>query len=876
MNFSKLLLGALFFLSSSNIVAQFSTVGTAVSLGNDCFRLTQASASQNGSIWSNGSIDLNQNFDLLFDVNLGSNNGGADGMVFVLAPSIPAPGQGGGGIGYLGMSNTIAIEIDTYDNGNYNDIFNDHMAIISNGSTDHNAASTLSPTVNASATNVNIEDGQYHTFRVKWDANTQTLEAYFDCVLRVSYTGNIVANQLNNNSSVKYGFTASTGALSNLQSVCFLGSSNGNPSADSLDICLGDSTVLNPSNMNSNNTFSWSANVSSVQSNGSANIIALAPQWYAVTITTSCSTVVDSFYINPVTSYNASFQLPDTVCIENGNIQVSPIHPGGTFSGTGIINSTNGIFNTDSAGLGTHLITYTISGNCANSSQDSIHVMTGPDPTIQVPSEICQGDTITLNANTAGGTWAGVGIINAATGLFNVSTSSGTFNITYSFNQGCFSADTLPLTVYAPYTPDLPNLISLCENDTTLIVGDTTIGNNQNPNFINWFSGPGIDSNGFFNSNITGTGGPFTIYLNQSFNDGRCLGTDSVNILVYSIAPSQFSADDYCDNQTNTISLNPAFPNGDWLIVSPNNSNTSWNPMSFSPSQVGPGTFYIVYEIPDSLTSNGCGSSSSDTIHIYQTPDSPIIGQDTFCYDSIINLSANSNFNLFWSTNNNFTDTLNTGNNHVSFYPNVGQNQLWLSAVNEICYSPPTPYNFFVYAPIQPSFTVTPEIFTLPTNLTFTVDQPNPNHQYIWLLNGLEQDTGIQFNYSFNSTQFGDQTIQVIESNSFGCFGDSIAIYNFENSELIHNIPNVFTPNNDGYNDVFGAVGINGAPFITNARSYHVEIYNRWGNLIYSFDQNSVWNGEDEADGAYFYIIEGTTLDDENFKLHGSITLLRE
>lgn len=83
-------------------------------------------------------------------------------------------------------------------------------------------------------------------------------------------------------------------------------------------------------------------------------------------------------------------------------------------------------------------------------------------------------------------------------------------------------------------------------------------------------------------------------------------------------------------------------------------------------------------------------------------------------------------------------------------------------------------------------------------------------------------------------------------------------------------IPNVFSPNDDSYNDFFRIPGIEGFP---NSR---LEIYNRWGNIIFQDNDykgawNGVVNGEPVADGTYFYILKRS--DGENY--HGALTITR-
>ncbi len=84
-------------------------------------------------------------------------------------------------------------------------------------------------------------------------------------------------------------------------------------------------------------------------------------------------------------------------------------------------------------------------------------------------------------------------------------------------------------------------------------------------------------------------------------------------------------------------------------------------------------------------------------------------------------------------------------------------------------------------------------------------------------------------------------------------------------------IPNVFSPNNDGTNDYFRIPGIEGFP------NSGLEIYNRWGNLIFqSTDYGGAWDGrintEPVSDGTYYYILRRS--DGEDF--YGPLTITRK
>lgn len=95
-------------------------------------------------------------------------------------------------------------------------------------------------------------------------------------------------------------------------------------------------------------------------------------------------------------------------------------------------------------------------------------------------------------------------------------------------------------------------------------------------------------------------------------------------------------------------------------------------------------------------------------------------------------------------------------------------------------------------------------------------------------------------------------------------FIDSIGVYENTNTLII---PNVFTPNNDGVNDVWK---------LEFNEKVNCFIYNRWGNFIFQSDKKVIqWDGrttsgEPCSNGTYYYIIQTET---EIYK--GNIQLIR-
>ncbi len=88
------------------------------------------------------------------------------------------------------------------------------------------------------------------------------------------------------------------------------------------------------------------------------------------------------------------------------------------------------------------------------------------------------------------------------------------------------------------------------------------------------------------------------------------------------------------------------------------------------------------------------------------------------------------------------------------------------------------------------------------------------------------------------------------------------------------NVPNVFTPNGDGVNDVLKVTA-------ENIKEYTLKIYNRGGQIVFETrDKNKVWNGSDKSGnalhtGLFFYQIRAKGIDGNLYQPKGSIQIRR-
>ncbi len=207
----------IFLVYNQNLVAQYTVNGNATQIACNEYILTPDAFTQSGSVWNNNKINLTQSFEFNFDIYLGNTDDGADGMVFVLQPISTSVGTTGGGLGYENITPAVGVTIDTYQNTPNNDPAYDHIAIQLNGNINHISTNNIAGPVTALSGSNDIEDGIYHSLRIKWDAVKKTLEAYVDGNLRVSVVKDFVTDIFAGDPLVYWGFTGSTGGKKNLQ-----------------------------------------------------------------------------------------------------------------------------------------------------------------------------------------------------------------------------------------------------------------------------------------------------------------------------------------------------------------------------------------------------------------------------------------------------------------------------------------------------------------------------------------------------------------------------------------------------------------------------------------------------------------------------------
>jgi gliding motility-associated-like protein len=138
----------------------------------------------------------------------------------------------------------------------------------------------------------------------------------------------------------------------------------------------------------------------------------------------------------------------------------------------------------------------------------------------------------------------------------------------------------------------------------------------------------------------------------------------------------------------------------------------------------------------------------------------------------------------------------------------------------------------------------------------------------------ISANTSIYQNPTHMFSDSGTYNVQLIAISDHHCVDTvvkQIAIY----PELLVYVPNAFTPNNDGLNDVFKPImsGI-------DKSTYKLYIFDRWGQEVFSTaDVNEAWDGKykgkDLTNDTYSYLLYYYDTLGKDYKRLGTVTIIR-
>jgi gliding motility-associated-like protein len=124
--------------------------------------------------------------------------------------------------------------------------------------------------------------------------------------------------------------------------------------------------------------------------------------------------------------------------------------------------------------------------------------------------------------------------------------------------------------------------------------------------------------------------------------------------------------------------------------------------------------------------------------------------------------------------------------------------------------------------------------------------------------------------------EIGNYEVELIVTTSFGC-SDTTSQIIVVKDQLLYYVPNTFTPDADQFNPVFLPVMTAGM----DENDYHLEIYNRWGEIVFQTDDihegwDGSFGGRSANEGTYTWKLRFGMMDDDSAVVAtGHVNLVR-
>jgi gliding motility-associated-like protein len=503
---------------------------------------------------------------------------------------------------------------------------------------------------------------------------------------------------------------------------------------------------------------------------------------------------------------------------------------------SGVINGTPFVPSTQ-----TYTVTGTDANGCVNSATKFIAV--NPLPTVTANatnSVVCTGNTTILTGGGASTyTWSG-GVSNGVT--FTPS-STQTYTVAGTDMNGCSNSATKLITVNS-----LP-VVTASATATLVCVGTSVTLTGGGASTYTWSGGV---SNGV----------AFTPTSTQTFT---VTGTDvngcvnsATKLISVDLQPSSSNAgttQNICTTATSLSANAPVTGTGAWSVVSGGGTVTTINSPTSGVSNLGVGQNIFMWTI-----TNGVCPASSNTVSIrvdaQSTTASAGANQD-LCAATTANLVASNPsagtgmWSLVSGSGTIASDTsASTGVNGLA----TGQNIFMWTVTNGVCPSSTSTVSIQIDA-MPTVANAGPDVVVYGPNTNMAANIPVIGAGVWSVVSG-----GGTFSSNSNPTtgvsnlQFGENVFMWTISNGVcPATKDEVIITLHELT-----IPNGFSPNGDGTNDNFEIPGL------TQYGIVKLDIFNRWGNLVFhSDDYKNDWGGkntggEDLTDDTYFFTLEIT------------------
>lgn len=427
---------------------------------------------------------------------------------------------------------------------------------------------------------------------------------------------------------------------------------------------------------------------------------------------------------------------------------------------------------------------------------------------------------------------AGLSIISGS-GIINMNASApNTYTVTYTTTGTCSLITTYTLTV-SP-TP------TISVTSPTVCWGSVaTIAASGAASYV-WSPATGLNSTtgSFVNASVGST----SVYTVTGTTTAGCTAFNTTTVTVNSLPTIVADNAAICPGQTATLGSTVSIPGGTYTWL-PNGETSS--SITGSPSTAT--SYTVLYSV------NGCSTSAVAGIAINPIPVLSV-NSGSVCSGQpiVLNATANSTGGTYsWLPGGETSPAITTSPTTPSTYTvTYSLNGCSASAVSNVAIN------------ANPALILTPSVPSIaPLDEVSIV--ASGGDSYVWSTGA----TGSSITVKPLETTTFCATLTTV----YGCKSENCVEIVVKDESTLY-VPNVFTPNGDGVNDIFYIPGY-------NLVSFDMKIYNRWGQLLFeTTDPQQGWDGSYKGvivPGVYVFILKAKGTDNSDYKKTGHITLLQ-
>ncbi len=498
----------------------------------------------------------------------------------------------------------------------------------------------------------------------------------------------------------------------------------------------------------------------------------------------------------------------------------------------------------------TTFILTAVSQGCGG--KDTITVFVNPLPVITASDDttICSGSSIQLHV-TGGITyqWSpDSSLINPESPNPTATPqTTTTYSVTGTDANGCSTVDEVTVHVNPSPNITIQSDTSICMGDTILMIASGALNYEWQP--TTGLSSPNTASTLAFPQATT-------TYSVTGTDVNSCSNSATTTIIVHAL-PNVDAGNDQqvCANVPVQLSASGGVSYS-WLpLQGLNNANIS-NPLA----TINVTTTYTV----TAANEFSCINKDSVTLTVVPPLNATASNDTVICLGSSVQLFATGGTTYQWSP----TNGLNESDIPNPIASPASSTTYTLHVSDGICYT--DTFEITVLVQNLPAVNAGPDAIIV-SGAPYQMIVAASGGIYQWL-----PETGLSCTNCLSPTASPTQTTTytLTVTDSLGCSASDEVTLSVNCGEDVIYIPNAFTPNDNGHNDVLyirslGAIDLN-----------YFRIYDRWGKMIFeTHDLSEGWdgkyNGKPMMPGVYLYEWEAQCSGGDVFRKEGNVTLLR-